>query len=150
PGHTQLPYDQYIQRCAERVGDLCRDRHTAADQPEHDDVVAAGVSPQVLGEDLAGMAPVVVRHILVCTRIEPNPPASEETRRRIVVPDRYLQCVRQDLSILRDRRFTLLFAARTASVLGSAFGPVALAFGVLALPGATATTLSLVTAAEAL
>ena len=53
-------------------------------------------------------------------------------------------------SILRQRRFALLFLARTASVLGSAFGPVALAFGVLALPGATATTLSLVTAAEAL
>ena len=35
-------------------------------------------------------------------------------------------------------------------MLGSAFGPVALAFGVLALPGATATTLSIVTAAEAL
>lgn len=35
-------------------------------------------------------------------------------------------------------------------MLGSAFGPVALAFGVLALPGATATTLSVVTAAEAL
>ena len=57
--------------------------------------------------------------------------------------------VRRDLSILRDRRFGLLFAARTASVLGSAFGPVALAFGVLALPGATATTLSLVVGAEA-
>jgi MFS family permease len=58
--------------------------------------------------------------------------------------------VGKDLSILRDRRFGLLFAARTASVLGSSFGPVALAFGVLALPGSTATTLSLVTAAEAL
>jgi hypothetical protein len=56
--------------------------------------------------------------------------------------------VRKDLNILRDRRFGLLFAARTSSVLGSAFGPVALAFGVLALPGATASTLSLVTAAE--
>jgi MFS family permease len=58
--------------------------------------------------------------------------------------------MRKDLTILRDHRFGLLFAARTASVLGSAFGPVALAFGVLALPGATATTLSLVTAAEAI
>jgi len=44
--------------------------------------------------------------------------------------------VRKDLDILRDRRFGLLFAARTASVLGSAFGPVALAFGVLEPPGA--------------
>jgi MFS family permease len=53
-------------------------------------------------------------------------------------------------SILRDRRFALLLGARTCSMLGNAFGPVALAFGVLALPGATATTLSLVTAADAL
>jgi predicted MFS family arabinose efflux permease len=58
--------------------------------------------------------------------------------------------MRHDLAILRDRRFGLLFAARTASVLGSAFGPVALAFGVLALPGANAKTLSVVVAAEAI
>src|SRR5258705_2832799 len=55
----------------------------------------------------------------------------------------------KDLSILRDRRFGRLFAARTLAVLGRAFGPVALAFGILALPGANATTLSIVTAAEA-
>ncbi|MDP9845467.1 MFS transporter [Streptosporangium lutulentum] len=57
---------------------------------------------------------------------------------------------RRDLDMLRDRRFTLLLAARTISVLGSSFAPVALAFGILALPGATATTLSVVLAAEAL
>ncbi len=58
--------------------------------------------------------------------------------------------MRRDLAILRDRRFALLLSARTASVLGSAFGPVALAFGVLALPGATAATLSVVVAAESI
>jgi MFS family permease len=58
--------------------------------------------------------------------------------------------VRQDLRILSDRRFARLLGARTCSVLGSAFGPVALAFGVLGLPGATATTLSLVVFAESL
>ncbi|MBG0827000.1 MFS transporter [Planomonospora sp. ID67723] len=52
--------------------------------------------------------------------------------------------------MLRDRRFSLLLAARTISVLGTSFAPVALAFGVLGLPGATATTLSVVLAAEAL
>src|SRR4051794_41863559 len=52
--------------------------------------------------------------------------------------------------MLRDRRFTLLLVARTISVLGSSFAPVALAFGILALPGATATTLSAVLTAEAL
>lgn len=49
--------------------------------------------------------------------------------------------------MLRDRRFALLFATRALSVLGGAFAPVALAFGVLSLPGATATTLSIVLAA---
>jgi predicted MFS family arabinose efflux permease len=57
--------------------------------------------------------------------------------------------VRADLLLLRDRRFALLFVARTIAVLGSAFAPVALAFGVLGLPGATATTLSIVLTAEA-
>ncbi|MEV0384365.1 MFS transporter [Nonomuraea sp. NPDC050643] len=55
-----------------------------------------------------------------------------------------------DLGLLRDRRFTLLLSARTISVLGSAFAPVALAFGILNLPGATASTLSAVLTAEAL
>ncbi|SDL18714.1 Predicted arabinose efflux permease, MFS family [Nonomuraea maritima] len=54
----------------------------------------------------------------------------------------------RDLGLLRDRRFTLLLIARTVSVLGSAFAPVALAFGVLGLPGATASTLSVVLTAE--
>ncbi|MEV0350577.1 MFS transporter [Nonomuraea sp. NPDC050680] len=55
-----------------------------------------------------------------------------------------------DLGLLRDRRFTLLLIARTISVLGTSFAPVALAFGILALPGADATTLSVVLTAEAL
>ncbi|MGV9302738.1 MFS transporter [Nonomuraea sp. NPDC003727] len=55
----------------------------------------------------------------------------------------------KDLGLLRERRFALLLAARFVSVLGSAFAPVALAFGVLGLPGADATTLSVVLAAEA-
>ncbi|GAA2418832.1 MFS transporter [Nonomuraea africana] len=57
---------------------------------------------------------------------------------------------RRDLDMLRDRRFTLLLVARTISVLGSSLAPVALAFGVLALPGATAPTLAVVLTAEAL
>ncbi|WP_433220403.1 MFS transporter [Microtetraspora malaysiensis] len=61
-----------------------------------------------------------------------------------------MHSVRRDLGLLRDRRFALLLAARTISVLGSGFAPVALAFGVLGLPGATPTTLSVVLTAEAL
>ncbi|GAA0397232.1 hypothetical protein GCM10009530_56050 [Microbispora corallina] len=57
---------------------------------------------------------------------------------------------RRDLGLLRDRRFALLLTARTVSVLGASFAPVALAFGVLGLPGATAATLSAVLTAEAL
>jgi MFS family permease len=52
--------------------------------------------------------------------------------------------------MVRERRFALLLTARTISVLGGSFAPVALAFGVLGLPGATATTLSVVLTAEAL
>ncbi|WP_051266699.1 MFS transporter [Nakamurella lactea] len=54
-----------------------------------------------------------------------------------------------DLTLLRHRPFALLLFARTASMLASAFAPVALAFGVLNLPGASATTLSVVLTAEA-
>ncbi|MFE0178687.1 MFS transporter [Streptomyces sp. NPDC059002] len=54
----------------------------------------------------------------------------------------------RDLSLLRDKRFAVLFTARTISVLGSAFGPVALTFAVLDLPGATAGTLTLVLTAQ--
>jgi MFS family permease len=43
-----------------------------------------------------------------------------------------------------------LFTARTISNLGNGISPIALSFGVLALPGATASTLSLVLAAQAI
>ncbi|MFD9945969.1 MFS transporter [Nonomuraea sp. NPDC059023] len=61
-----------------------------------------------------------------------------------------MQSFRQDLGLLRDHRFALLLSARTISVLGSAFAPVALAFGVLGLPGANASTLSVVLTAQSL
>lgn len=48
------------------------------------------------------------------------------------------------------RRFWLLASARTISVAGNGFGRVALAFGVLTLPGATPASLSLVLACQAL
>lgn len=48
-----------------------------------------------------------------------------------------------------SRRFWLLFSARTVSVLGNSFGPIAIAFGVLALPAATPATLATVLAAQA-
>ena len=53
-------------------------------------------------------------------------------------------------SVLRDGRFVRLASARTISTLGTGFGRVALAFGVLALPGASPARLSLVLAAQAL
>lgn len=52
--------------------------------------------------------------------------------------------------VLRDRRFLRLAAARTISTLGSGFGRVALAFAILALPGASPARLSLVLAVQAL
>ncbi|MEV5979058.1 MFS transporter [Streptomyces sp. NPDC052114] len=54
----------------------------------------------------------------------------------------------RDARLLRDRQFAVLFVARTISVLGSAFGPVALTFAVLDMPGATATTLTVVLTAQ--
>ncbi|SHJ33114.1 Predicted arabinose efflux permease, MFS family [Tessaracoccus bendigoensis DSM 12906] len=51
-------------------------------------------------------------------------------------------------SLLRDPQFARLFGARTASMGGSAFAPVALAFGVLHLPGGDSETLSWVLTAE--
>lgn len=56
--------------------------------------------------------------------------------------------MRADWSLLRDPQFSRLFFARTASMGGSSFAPVALAFGVLHLPGATSETLSYVLTAE--
>lgn len=50
----------------------------------------------------------------------------------------------------RDQRFVLLLCARVVSVLGNGFARVALAFAVLALPGAGAGRLSLVLACQAL
>ncbi|MFF6995404.1 MFS transporter [Streptomyces sp. NPDC008313] len=49
----------------------------------------------------------------------------------------------------RDRQFVLLFSARVISVLGNGFARVALAFAVLALPGAGPGRLSLVLACQA-
>ncbi|MDG4823176.1 MFS transporter [Asanoa sp. WMMD1127] len=53
-------------------------------------------------------------------------------------------------ALLADRPFALLFTARTISVLGTGFGRVALAFAVLALPGSSPVTLSVVLACQAL
>ncbi|MBI5027454.1 MAG: MFS transporter, partial [Actinobacteria bacterium] len=54
----------------------------------------------------------------------------------------------QTRELLADPPFMVLLAARTVSMLGMAFAPVALAFGVLAMPGADAGTLSIVLAAQ--
>lgn len=52
--------------------------------------------------------------------------------------------------LLHNRRFLALWAARTVSVAGDGFGRVALAFGIMALPGSSPGRLSLVLAAQAL
>lgn len=56
----------------------------------------------------------------------------------------------QTRELLANSAYVVLLTARTLSMLGMAFSPVALAFGVLALPGADAGTLSLVMAANTL
>jgi MFS family permease len=52
----------------------------------------------------------------------------------------------QTRELLANSPYVVLLSARTLSMLGMAFAPVALAFGILALPGADAGTLSLVLA----
>ncbi|MCT2989170.1 hypothetical protein EFN19_07625 [Propionibacterium freudenreichii] len=44
----------------------------------------------------------------------------------------------------------LLFAGRTLNTLGMSFAPVALSFGILGLPGGSASLLSIVLAAESI
>lgn len=51
-------------------------------------------------------------------------------------------------ALTANQPFVVLLVARTISMLGMAFAPVALAFGVLRLPGADAGTLSLVLTAQ--
>ena len=51
--------------------------------------------------------------------------------------------------LVRNSHYRRLLVARTVSNLGNGIAPIALAFGVLALPGATPTSLSLVLAAQA-
>lgn len=54
----------------------------------------------------------------------------------------------QTRALLANGPFVVLLVARTLSMLGLAFSPVALAFGILAIPGADAGTLSIVLAAN--
>ncbi len=56
----------------------------------------------------------------------------------------------QATTLLANRPFILLLAGRTTSMLGMAFSPVALAFGLLQLPGGGAGTLSIVLASQTL
>jgi MFS family permease len=56
----------------------------------------------------------------------------------------------QTRELLANSPYLVLLSARTLSMLGMAFAPVALAFGILALPGADAGTLSLVLAIHTL
>ena len=51
---------------------------------------------------------------------------------------------RDDVRLLRQRDLGLLVASRFVSVLGSAIAPIALAFGVLGIPGGSPTALGLV------
>lgn len=53
-------------------------------------------------------------------------------------------------ALLANPRFRKLFIARTISNIGNGVAPIAIAFGVLSLPGATPTSLSIVLAAQAI
>jgi len=57
---------------------------------------------------------------------------------------------RSSRALLRNPNYRRLLVARTISNLGNGIAPIALAFGVLALPGSTPTSLSIVLAAQAI
>ena len=112
-------------------------------------------APGRVGRDCAG----------ACRTPTPSPPrsrqASTSTRRRAARSTRRsrsgsrtsawpatgARVLREASAALRERDFRLLFLARTASLLGSSFAPVALAFAVLDDLDGSATELGLVLAA---
>jgi hypothetical protein len=58
PRHAQLAHEEHVKRGSERLGDLVRNRHAAAWQPEHDDVVPVGVVRERGGETTSGVVAV--------------------------------------------------------------------------------------------
>ena len=62
----------------------------------------------------------------------------------------YARGVASNRIVLRDRAFQRLFISRAISNIGNGMAPIALAFGILDLPGATPASLSLVLAAQAI
>lgn len=166
PRHAELADHQHIHGNAQPPGHLDRNRYAAAHEPEYGHVGAVGECQQLPRKYFTRVPPVAVYHSLSlrscgverrdasiwagASRGHHHPPGQRKFRRELSGAADTVVDVRQDLRILSDRRFVRLLGARTCSVLGSAFGPVALAFGVLGLPGATPTTLSLVVFAESL
>jgi lipooligosaccharide transport system ATP-binding protein len=58
----ELAHDEHVERCTETLRELERHRHTAARQTEHDEVVAATIVAQPLGERAAGLGSVTEAH----------------------------------------------------------------------------------------
>ncbi|WP_428965984.1 MFS transporter [Micromonospora fluostatini] len=58
--------------------------------------------------------------------------------------------LKDDLAVLRNRQVAALLTARSISLLGNAIMPIALAFAILRMPGASATSLGLVLMARTL
>lgn len=61
----------------------------------------------------------------------------------------YAAVVSGNREVLRNQHFRRVFASRVISNIGNGMAPIALAFGILDLPGADATSLSMVLAAQA-
>jgi hypothetical protein len=60
-GHTELADEEDIQRGVQGMGELERDRHTAAGKPQHDHVLTSRVLAQTLCQEPAGLGPVAER-----------------------------------------------------------------------------------------
>ena len=61
-GQAQLADDQDVERCVKCSGHLERNRNPAAREPQHEDIGAAAVLEQVVGEPPTGLPAVAKQH----------------------------------------------------------------------------------------
>ncbi|MDW9227144.1 hypothetical protein C7S15_1711 [Burkholderia cepacia] len=79
--HAELAYDQHVERRVQRAGDRIRDGHAAARQREHDDIAAARIIAQRVGQPAAGIGAIgkTLEHV----RLPAVAPDARNPRRRL-------------------------------------------------------------------
>src|SRR6266545_5011848 len=112
-GHTELAYDEHVERSAERRGDLVGDRHSATREAEHEDVGPPGQVAQGAGQPSTGLGPVpeCARHgkrekPTRCHRCRASP-ARRLHPTDLLTPDRIFEQTRMSRSAQRWARHRL-------------------------------------------